>query len=274
MNLVVTQLRSGVANLSTGVGLRYVEQGDPSGHTVVLLHGYTDSSYSFSRVLPLFDESYHVYALDQRGHGDSERPPEGYALRDFAADVIAFLDELNVERASLVGHCMGSLVAQRVAINAPHRVARLALVSSMTDANRIEGIGELQRAIETFAERMPAGFVRDFQSGTVYARVPEDFMDGVVRESLKVPARVWRATLAGLLSDDHTSWLGRIEMPTLVFWGEEDALLRRAEQDALMCALAHADMKAYADTGHSPHWEQPERFVRDLEAFIGRAETG
>ncbi|HVG29358.1 MAG TPA: alpha/beta fold hydrolase [Pyrinomonadaceae bacterium] len=274
MNLVITPPRFAEARLHTGVRLRYAEQGDPAGHAVILLHGYTDSSFSFSRVLPLLDASYHVYALDQRGHGDSERPAGGYALRDFAADVVAFMDELGLESATLAGHCMGSLVAQRVAIDAPRRVARLALVSSMTAASHIEGIFELQQAAEAFGDLVPPEFARDFQAGTVYGPVPADFMEGVVAESLKVPARVWRATLAGLLADDHTPRLDRIRTPTLILWGEQDALLRRGGQDTLLGALANADLKVYPETGHSPHWERPERVVRDLEAFIARAETG
>ncbi|HKG95645.1 MAG TPA: alpha/beta fold hydrolase, partial [Gemmatimonadaceae bacterium] len=78
--------------LPTGVRLRYAEQGDPSGHPIILLHGYSDSWFSYSGVLPLLPERYHVYALDLRGHGESDRPAAGYAMRDLAADVVAFMD--------------------------------------------------------------------------------------------------------------------------------------------------------------------------------------
>ncbi|HWS55580.1 MAG TPA: alpha/beta fold hydrolase [Pyrinomonadaceae bacterium] len=271
MNLVATPTRVADARLGTGVRLRYAEQGDAGGRPVILLHGYTDSSFSFSRVMPLLDPAYHVYALDLRGHGDSERPPGGYALSDFSADVLAFMDARGLERATLVGHCMGSLVAQRVALDAPARVARLVLVSSMTAARNIEGVEELRQAVEALEGPVPAEFAREFQAGTVYARLPEEFMDGVVAESLKVPSRVWRAALAGLLDEGQASRLGRIETPTLLLWGDRDALLTRAEQDALTAALPNADLTVYTETGHSPHWERPEQFVRDLEAFLARA---
>jgi len=274
MNLVITQPHLADATLSTGVRLRYVEQGDPAGHVVILLHGYTDSSFSFSRVLHLLDPSWHVYALDQRGHGDSEQLVGGYAVRDFAADVIAFMDELGLESATLVGHCMGSLVAQRVALVAPGRVTQLVLISSMTGASRIEGILELRQAVNAFDGLVPPSLAREFQTSTIYGSVPEGFMNSVVAESLKVPAHVWRATLEGLLADDHTLQLGRIHTPTLLLWGEQDALLRRVEQEALATSLPHADLRVYRETGHSPHWERPEQFVRDLRDFISRPETG
>ena len=109
MTTVATETRRADAHLSTGVRLRYAEQGDAAGWPVVMLHGYTDSSFSFSRVLPLLDSSFRAFALDLRGHGDSGRPARGYALGDFASDVLAFLDELGIERATLVGHCRFSL---------------------------------------------------------------------------------------------------------------------------------------------------------------------
>jgi non-heme chloroperoxidase len=78
--------------LSTGVTLHYAERGVPTGEAIIFLHGYTDSWFSFSRVLPLHSPSYHAFALTQRGHGDSDKPECCYTLGDFAADVDAFLE--------------------------------------------------------------------------------------------------------------------------------------------------------------------------------------
>ncbi len=64
------QVRFSAVKLNTGVRLRYAYQGDPNGIPLIMLHGYTDSWVSFSRVLLLLDQKYRVYVLDQRGHGD------------------------------------------------------------------------------------------------------------------------------------------------------------------------------------------------------------
>jgi non-heme chloroperoxidase len=253
--------------LSTGVRLRYAEQGDAAGHPVILLHGYTDSSFSFSRVLSSLAETYHVFALDQRGHGDSERPASAYAMTDYVADVVAFMDALGLARATLVGHCMGSFIAQRVATVAPQRVAQLVLVSSATTACN-EVIVEFQEAVKSLDDSVPLEFVKEFQEGTVYHSVPVEFMEGVIAESLKLPAGVWCAVLAGLLEADDAFPTVSITSPTLILWGEKDSIFQRDEQEALVSALPHAVWKAYTDTGHSPHWEQPEQFVEDLKGFI------
>ena len=263
-----SQPRFADVQLTTGVRLRYAEQGDPAAHPVILLHGITDSSFSFSQVLSKLAATYHVYAPDQRGHGDSDRPEDkGYSWPDFAADVIAFMDAMGIERATLVGHSMGSMVAQQVAITAPERVARLVLVASTTTV-RNEGVLEFQQAVDTLDDPVPEEFAREFQVSTIYRPLPEDFLDRVVAESLKLPARVWREAMAGMLVADPLS-LGEIPHPTLILWGDQDAFFSRAEQDLLVSKLANAVLKVYPETGHALHWERPEQFVRDLEDFIG-----
>jgi non-heme chloroperoxidase len=260
--------------LTTGVRLRYAEQGDPAGTPIILLHGYSDSWFSFSRVLPLIPASYRVYTLDQRGHGDSARPASGYTMREFAADVLAFMDAKGLARATLVGHSMGSMVAQQVALAAPERVARLVLVGPAT-MNLVHNAAvlELKQAVESFTDPVPAEFVREFQVSCVHRSLPTDFMDRVVAESLKMPAWVWRAVMAGLLDADHPTPLGDSGIPTLILWGERDAFFPRAEQDSLAAVLGAAPLKVYPETGHTPHWERPAEFVRDLEEFITRTAT-
>ena len=85
--------------------------GPAGGDAMVFLHGWPDSWFSFSRVMPLLPPRLRLFALDQRGFGDSERPERGYGIPDLADDVVAFLDAVGVERATVVGHSYGSFVA-------------------------------------------------------------------------------------------------------------------------------------------------------------------
>jgi pimeloyl-ACP methyl ester carboxylesterase len=80
--------------------VRYAEQGDPGGEVRLLVHGWPDSLYSFTRVLELLPpERYQTFSYDQRGFGVSERPESGYAIDDFAADAVVFLDAVGVASA-------------------------------------------------------------------------------------------------------------------------------------------------------------------------------
>jgi pimeloyl-ACP methyl ester carboxylesterase len=134
------------ARLATGVRLGYAEQGHAGSPPVILLHGYSDSWYSYSRVIPALAGSHHVYALDLRGHGESDRPAGGYTMRDMASDVVAFMDSNRIDAATIAGHSMGSFVAQQVAILVPHRVTQLVLIGSATTPRSIIGVPELADA--------------------------------------------------------------------------------------------------------------------------------
>jgi non-heme chloroperoxidase len=255
--------------LSTGVSLHYAEQGDQAGEAIVFLHGYSDSWFSFSRILPLLSPEYHAFALTERGHGESDKPECCYTVDDFAADVDAFMDAVGIGKATLVGHSGGSFMAQRVALSYPHRVSRCVLIGSATTLLNNEGIRELGKEMLALEDPVPPEFVREFQESTIYYPVPDEFLETVVSESLKLPARVWRDYWEGVvLTVDHAARLDGIDVPTLILWGEQDALFPREEQERLAAAIPGATLKMYPETGHAVHWERPEWVVRDLEAFI------
>jgi non-heme chloroperoxidase len=258
------------AKLSTGVRLRYAELGDPAHHPLILLHGYTDSWFSFSRVLPELAEMFRVYALDQRGHGDSARPAGGYSMGAMAADVLAFMDAEGLQRATIVGHSMGTFVARQVALAAPGRVESLVLLGSGINA-RNQVLLELQQAVDELAEPVQTEFVREFQVSTIALPVPDSFLDRVIAETLKLPLHVWRTALAGLLADDSHGRLGEIQAPALLISGAKDAIFSEAEQDALLAALPAASLTRYPAIGHAPHWERPDEVARTIVSFVATA---
>jgi non-heme chloroperoxidase len=254
--------------LSSEVTLQYVEQGDPAGLPVLLLHGYTDSWYSFAPVLPFLPASIHALALTQRGHGDSDHPTAGYRPADYAADVGGFLDVLGIKSAIIVGHSMGSFAGQRFALDFPDRTLGLVLVGSATAMHgNLVWLALGEDALK-LTDPVDPGFVRGFQQSTLAQPVPDFFLQTVVQESLKVPARVWIAAWQGLWETDFSSELSRIKVPTLMVWGDQDGLFSRSEQEALQAAIAGSRLIVYPGAGHAAHWEEPERFASDLWAFV------
>jgi pimeloyl-ACP methyl ester carboxylesterase len=260
-------LRFDKVRLATGPRLHYAEQGDRRGEAIVFLHGWPDSWFSFSRVLPLLPPDLRLLAIDQRGYGESDRRESGYGIPDLAGDVLAFLDALEIDRATLVGHSFGTFVARCVAISQPRRVARLVLIGTgFTDSHPI--LQNLPAAMRDLPEPVPVDFAREFQAGTIYRPVPTEFFDQIVAESLKLPARLWRALIDGLMQYADETQLGTIAAPTLLLWGDHDALFSRAHQDRYLAASPHAKLTVYEETGHCPNWEQPERVAADIQAFL------
>jgi non-heme chloroperoxidase len=268
MQQAVPPPRSATLRLASGPQVHYAEQGDPGGEPILFLPAYADSWFSYSRVLALLPARHHAYAMDQRGHGDSERPACCYAVDDFAADAVAFLDAVGIQRVTLVGHSGSCFAARRVAVTHPERVARLVLSGSPAGSLPIQVAVGLQATVAALTDPVPADFIREFQAGAAHVPLPETFLDRLVAESGKLPARVWRDAADGLAAFDDTADLGRIAALTLLVWGDHDGLLPPEEQQRLAAAIPGARSRVYPDTGHSPHWERSERFAADLEAFM------
>ena len=261
-------VRHSDVRLGSGVRLHYVEQGDANGPTIILLHGYSDSWVSYTRVLPLIDKKYHVYVPDLRGHGESDRPASGYSFPDFAGDIIGFMDAKGIKKATIVGHSMGSFVAQHVATLAPERVDKLVLVGSAPAVSNGE-VSQLQIEVNALTDPVPVKFVTEFQKSVITRPVPDEFMDRVIQESMKLPARVWQDTMAGMLAKNSTAAFRNIKAPTLIIWGDRETVFpKRADQEALRKGIPNARLAVYEGTGHCPNWEEPARFVKDLHEFV------
>lgn len=261
--------------LPSRVRLEFAEQGERGRTPVIALHGVTDSWRSFEPVLPHLPPDLHVMALSQRGHGDSDKPAGDYHPADFAADVAAFMDVMAIERAVLVGHSMGSINAMRFAIDHPSRVAGLLLAGTMPWFGRPSEVTQYYREqIVPLADPVPDAFAREFQLSTLARPIAASMLDRFVAESLKVPARVWRAAFAGFIDDDFSKRLGEVDVPTLIVWGRHDAFCSAAEQQAMLRLIRTARLVEYADAGHAMHWEESQRFALDLARFVHSVATG
>ena len=261
--------RRSTIRLETGPRLHYAEFGAPDGDPVLFLHGWPDSWFSFSRVLPLLPHRLRAIAIDQRGFGDSERPESRYAVADLAGDATAFLNALHISQASVIGHSFGSFVARQMAIAHPHRVTRIVLIGTGFSASN-PVTRQLQKALHDLPDPIPVAFARDFQASTVHLPIPTDFFDQLVSESLKLPPRLWRLAIDRMVEYDDTAQLNTIGAPILLLWGDHDALFSRTNQDDFLAAQPSARLKVYENTGHCPNWERPELVAADIANFVQR----
>lgn len=261
-------MRNRVA-LATQVTLPYEERGGESGVPVILLPGIMDSARSFEPVLDALPASVRAIALTLRGHGDASGPARGYAISDMVQDVLTFMDAQGVPAAVLVGHSLGGVVARRLAAAHPARVLGLVLVSTFVTLRDHAHIAELARTMSSLRDPVDRGFVRAFQRGMVSRPVDVDFLEEVVDESLKIPARGWDLSFRTLVEEPpDLADLREVHTPTRLVWGDRDTIATRADQDAICAAINGATLLVYDGAGHAPHWEEPARFGRDLLAFV------
>lgn len=255
------------AAVSPDVRLEYVETGDPHGLPVVFLHGVTDSWGSFETTLERLPSSIRAIAVSQRGHGNSSRPDGLYRIEDFSADLRDFMDVLELPRAIIVGHSMGSFVAQRFAADYPDRTQGLVLLGSAASMSRNYAVREMVWALDSMTDPIDPAFVREFQASTLARPTDPSLFHAAVAESLKVPVRVWQETFRGFLDLDHAPMLNRIKAPTLIVWGSCDAVFSADEQSALRDGIPGARLVTYMGGGHAPHWEDAATFAAELTAF-------
>ncbi|MGY1729186.1 alpha/beta fold hydrolase [Geodermatophilus sp. SYSU D01062] len=256
--------------LPGGLRLETVEQGDPGGPVVVLVHGWPDSWFSWSRVLAHLDPRLHVVAYSQRGFGGSDHPRAGYTMDRLAEDLVALCDALGIGRAHLVGHSHGSFVVRRVAEEHPGLADRMVLVDS---ADRVGErlAAEVRAAIADLPDDVPEDFVREFAASAVHRPVEPAFFDALVAEGRRVPGWVYRDAWEEMVAVDDRDRLGAVTAPTLLVWGDRDALFDRGQQDRLLAALPDARLLVHEGTGHCPNWECPRDLAADLDAFLLRA---
>jgi len=256
------------ARLENGVTLPYVEQGDPGGVAVVLVHGYADSWRAFEPLLSHLPASIHAFAMTLRGHGDADRPPGGYTLVDMSDDVTAFMDAVGLDDAMIAGASSGGYIAQQVAADRPDRVRGLVLIGSPRSFHDKPAFLASEPVIQALTDPIDPRFVREFGGGDLYTNLSADAFEIMVNESLKVPAHVWKAVYRGFHDSAPPSETGKISAPTLILWGDQDTFISRQDQEALQAAIPRSRLVVYEGAGHLVLLEHPARVAEDLVSFV------
>lgn len=254
--------------LTTGVQLEYLEQGDEEGVPVIFLHGYSDSWHSFEEILSYLPESIHAFALSQRGHGNSSKPESNYHPKGLAADVAAFIKELGLQKAIIAGHSLGGVVAQQFALDYPELNLAIVLIDSSPAFRDNPAMSAFRKEVLELVDPIAYEFAEEFQSSTIVKPIDSFRLKFFIEESLKMPARVWKVVNDGFMNVDYTKELHKIEQPVLIFWGDKDQICPESSQYKMVKEFANAKFIIYPGTGHALHWEQPLRFAEDLVSFI------
>jgi pimeloyl-ACP methyl ester carboxylesterase len=263
-----------LASLSDGVTLAYLELGPRGAQPVVLIHGYTDSARDWAPIAPILARRFHLIIVDLRGHGASAKPDCCYTRFDFAYDIKLLLDALRLDRADVVGHSLGSLVAQTFAELWPASTRRLVLVSS-TGTSFGEEAGKAPPTwladLDGLSDPLDpeSTFMRDWWHVSMSVN-PDFFSRKQRRDAAAMPARVWRAIAEQSLSGvDLREMLPRIGAPTLLIWGGRDTLASPAGRAALRAGIAHARVRDFDSLGHDLFWENPPMIAAVIADFLG-----
>ena len=262
--------------LPNGESLAYVDRGDPAGPVVVLIHGYTDNARDWVPMLPYLSKRFRLILVDIRGHGQSGKPECCYSRLDFAYDIKLLLDALGVPRADIVGHSLGSIVAQTFAEYWPERTSRVVLIASTGGSPpgapkkppQFDYAAEIRKLKEPIDPDSPF-MIAWWDSPTP---VDPDFIRRQRKDAAGIPLRVWLAVLDQALSPDAYAdlqgSLPRLTAPTLLIWGSKDPIMEPEVRQTLRDALPRAEVKILEGLGHNPFWEDPRAVAAAVNAFL------
>ncbi|MEV6836594.1 alpha/beta hydrolase [Streptomyces sp. NPDC051133] len=248
-----------------GAALTYDDEGprDAREAPLVLVHGWTADRHRWDHQLAHFSVRRRVIRLDLRGHGEST----GAGVRtiaELAQDVLALLDRLEVERCVLVGHSMGGMIAQTIALAHPERLERMVLVGSIGRMAYSRGRGLLMAASTLVPYKLfvAANIQRAFAPG-----YPREEIRAHIRASAATPREVVMTLYGAMRAFDVLDRAGEIRTPTLMVHGYHDVQLPVGQ--VLRMAKAYPDaVVRILDAGHELPLEKPAELTAALEGFV------
>ncbi|MEU0986368.1 alpha/beta hydrolase [Streptomyces sp. NPDC005953] len=246
---------------------------------VLLLHGLMGRASHWASTARWLAERHRAIALDQRGHGRSDKPAEGpYTREAYAADAEAAIEQLGVAPVVLIGHAMGALTAWQVATRRPDLVKALIIcdmrASALGAASQREWdewfrawpvpFATLADVRKWFGEDDPTMEQPNVSRGEFYAEVMAERADGwrpvFSRRQMLKSREAW-------VHDAHWEDLALVECPTLVVRGV-DGKLGRAEAQEMVRVLPRGQYAEVPDAGHLIHYDQPEGWRAAIEPFL------
>lgn len=257
-----------------GARVRIREEGPEGAPAILLIHGFTHSLETWDAWAQILSKDHRVIRYDILGHGlTGPDPKERYAPAERAAFIGDVLDSLGLERAVIVGNSLGGLAAWRFAHDHPDRVPALVLISpGVFSLNGVsDKPAEIPAAMKAYLLTVPeagvaasAGIIYGDDSKLTPSRLKT--MRDMMRRRGNGEAMI--KSLEEFTLPDPTQMLHEIQTPTLIEWGEADAVIPIEQGRRMVGEMPNATLITYPGVGHAAQEEAPEQTVADAIAFL------
>jgi pimeloyl-ACP methyl ester carboxylesterase len=268
------------------VRLHYVEAGEKNKTVIVLIHGWAQSADSFKNQVKELSEKYHIYAIDLRGHGESEKPEEGYRIFRLSKDIHDFIEYLDLKDIVILGHSMGCAVIWGYwELFRNERLSKIVLVDEMASVAGNPVLSEEEKINygPIFDTTALYSMYKDFlgQDGVAVAdnfvapmctdNISKELLDKLLEESHKLPI-----DKAAYLFLDHCliNWqdvIKTINIPTLVINGAISHVPYKSTE-WISSVIPGCKLETFTAEEKGRHFmflENPEKFNKIFENFVG-----
>ena len=258
------------------------------GEPVILLHGFGAAMWVWERQVEALSKHYRVYALDLIGHGFSDRPKVPYTPKTYIQFVKDFMDEVGIQKATLIGNSMGGGLACAVAAFFPERVSTLVLINStppdVLDQVRNESFRTLVaiKDLPLLPYLVMACRGRNsvkwllLESVSNIKLITPEVIDRQYRIS-RIKGTTWVLYSTFKNADDAKelkNHLPSIAHPTLLIWGERDLIFPLPVAESLHQAISGSELRVVEKAAHMPMWEVPDEVNQAILAFLRQTSQG
>lgn len=260
--------------LINGTAVYFERRG--TGPVLLMLHGIGSRSRSFRKQLEGLSDAYTAVAWDAPGYGRSGDPPVPITMESLADDAAGLVEHLGTERAHVLGHSMGGVVAQLLYHRHPQRVASLILSDTMPGSGSLpepERAARLQARLAALDSSTPRQLAERRAPQIVAPGAPPDLVAEIAAVMAEIRPATYRAAALAIAATDLTPLLPKIAVPTLVICGEHDTTTTPAQCEAMARAIPNARFVLLRDAGHASNQEQPAAYNDAVRAFLAEAEA-
>lgn len=266
-----------------GTRVNYVELGD--GPPVVFIHGLSGCWQNWLENIPHFARRHRTITVDLPGFGHSELPQEEISVPGYGRFVDAFLGEIGIERAALIGNSMGGFIAAETAISHPGRVEKLVLVSAAGGSGQRGREGERLIRLAKLGHPLAAAFFARREHLVRRPRLRRALLWRVAQYPEQLEPELCYEVASGggkpgfldaldaLFNYDFADRIPEISCPTLIVWGGNDQIVPVRDADEYERLIPEARKVIFEDTGHVSMLERPARFNKLVEEFLNSNKT-
>ena len=246
--------------------MKYTQKGQ--GEIVVLIHGFLSGKDYWKEQINYFSQFFEVFTLEIKGYGERCNETGFSSIEDYSNEIIEFFKHKSLNKINLIGHSMGGMIAQEIALSIPEKIQKLVLYSTGCIGNLPGRFETIEKSIEKVQKGNLHSAIENTVSSWFLKRKESHFYQESVKVALQASCDTY---INGLRAMSQWSSLDRIEkndLPTLILWGDCDRSYPWKQIEILWTKIKNSNLCVIPQTAHNVHLEKIKLFNQIITEFL------